>query len=414
MDAAAPAAVADMFAEEMAEELAPLGAFGGVAGLAPGLAGAAAGGLADAWDDVEGYYTARVGEVLDGRYEVFATHGRGVFSTVLRARCLGGGEDGEVALKVIRANETMAKAAQQEVVILRKLADTDPEGRRHCVRLLRCFAHRGHTVLVFESLAHSLRQVLRKYGRGVGLSLQAVQAYGAQLLVALKHLRNCGVLHADIKPDNVLVTARANVLKLADFGSAMFDGDNAITPYLASRFYRAPEVILGLPYSHPLDMWALGCVLFELATGAMAFPGRSNSEMLALHLAVKGPFPKKMVRRAAFAPRHFDAEGTFGLLEPDPVTGREARRLVRDTAPTRDILRELEGAGREGSAGERRRLAHLADLLQQMWVLDPQHRITVAQALSHPFIKEPEASGLKGLQPGPAAARAAREAGADE
>jgi len=394
-----------MFAEVMAEELAPSDAFGGGAGLAPGTAGgAAAGGLADAWDDAEGYYTARVGEVLDGRYEVFATHGRGVFSTVLRARC-GGGE-GEVALKVIRANETMAKAAQQEMVILKKLADTDPEGRRHCVRLLRAFTHRGHTVLVFESLAHSLRQVLRKYGRGVGLSLRAVQAYGAQLLVALKHLRNCGVLHADIKPDNVLVTARANVLKLADFGSAMFDGGNAITPYLASRFYRAPEVILGLPYSHPLDMWALGCVLFELATGSMAFPGRSNSEMLALHLAVKGPFPKKMVRRAAFAPRHFDAEGTFGLLEADPLTGREVRRLVREVGPTRDLLRELEGVGRDGSVGERRRVAHLADLLQAMWVLDPQHRITVAQALSHPFIKEPESGGLKGLEPGPAAMRA--------
>jgi serine/threonine-protein kinase PRP4 len=75
-----------------------------------------------------------------------------------------------------------------------------------------------------------------------------VRAYTAQLLTALYHLRNCGVLHADIKPDNILVSAARTMVKLCDFGSAMFVGDNEITPYLVSRFYRAPEVILGLKY----------------------------------------------------------------------------------------------------------------------------------------------------------------------
>ena len=68
------------------------------------------------------------------------------------------------------------------------------------------------------------------------------------MLISLYHLRNCGVLHADVKPDNILVSASRTMVKLADFGSAMFSGDNEITPYLVSRFYRAPEVILGLKY----------------------------------------------------------------------------------------------------------------------------------------------------------------------
>lgn len=94
----------------------------------------------------------------------------------------------------------------------------------------------------------NLRELTKRYGRGIGLSINAVRVYAQQMLVSLYHLKNCGVLHADIKPDNILVNDRRTVVKLCDFGSAMFSGDNEITPYLVSRFYRAPEVILGLPY----------------------------------------------------------------------------------------------------------------------------------------------------------------------
>lgn len=94
----------------------------------------------------------------------------------------------------------------------------------------------------------NLRELTKKYGRGIGLNIAAVSKYSAQMLISLYHLRNCGVLHADIKPDNILVSASRTMVKLADFGSAMFSGDNEITPYLVSRFYRSPEVILGLKY----------------------------------------------------------------------------------------------------------------------------------------------------------------------
>jgi serine/threonine-protein kinase PRP4 len=183
-----------------------------------------------------------------------------------------------------------------ELVILKKLVGADPEDRRHCVRFISSFKYRNHLCLVFESLHMNLREVLKKFGRNIGLKLTAVRAYAKQLFIALKHLRNCGVLHCDIKPDNMLVlfytrqlnlninvvssfsesvyyTLRKvlkktmatmatcqfrealnfnlltgqvneakNVLKLCDFGNAMFAGKNEITPYLVSRFYRAPEI----------------------------------------------------------------------------------------------------------------------------------------------------------------------------
>jgi serine/threonine-protein kinase PRP4 len=75
-----------------------------------------------------------------------------------------------------------------------------------------------------------------------------------------------------------------NVVKIADFGSAfrIHDPDNDPTPYLVSRFYRAPEIVLGLRYDFAIDVWAVGCCLFELYTGRVLFPGKTNNDMLRL------------------------------------------------------------------------------------------------------------------------------------
>ncbi|KAI9169574.1 hypothetical protein LWI28_014280 [Acer negundo] len=342
-------------------------------------------GLHDNWDDAEGYYSYRFGEMLDGRYEVTAAHGKGVFSTVVRAKDLKGGigEPEEVAIKIIRNNETMNKAGQTEVQILKKLAGADPENKRHCVCFISSFKYRNHLCLVFESLHMNLREVLKKFGRNIGLKLTAVRAYSKQLFIALKHLKNCGVLHCDIKPDNMLVNEAKNVLKLCDFGNAMFAGKNEITPYLVSRFYRAPEIILGLPYDHPLDIWSVGCCLYELYTGKVLFPGATNNDMLRLHMELKGPFPKKMLRKGGFTDQHFDQDMNFHATEEDPVTKKTIKRMIFNIKP-KDI-----GTIVTSSPGEDpKMLANFKDLLDKIFVLDPEKRMTVAQALTHPFISE--------------------------
>ncbi|XP_021814445.1 serine/threonine-protein kinase prp4-like isoform X2 [Prunus avium] len=340
-------------------------------------------GLHDNWDDAEGYYSYRFGELLDARYEIAAAHGKGVFSTVVRAKNLkvGNGEPDEVAIKIIRSNDTMYKAGMTELAILKKLVGQDPENKRHCVRFLSNFKYRNHLCLVFESLHMNLREVLKKFGRNIGLKLTAVRAYAKQLFIALKHLKNCGVLHCDIKPDNMLVNEAKNVLKLCDFGNAMFAGKNEVTPYLVSRFYRAPEIILGLSYDHPLDIWSVGCCLYELSTGKVLFPGATNNDMLRLHMELKGPFPKKMLRKGAFTHQHFDQDLNFHATEDDPVTKKTIKRVILNIKP-KDI-----GSIITGSSGEDpKMLADFKDLLDKMFVLDPDKRLTVSQALSHPFI----------------------------
>jgi serine/threonine-protein kinase PRP4 len=103
---------------------------------------------------------------------------------------------------------------------------------------------------VFEPMEMNLRELTRKVGVGRGIKIDAVAQLALQMLIALRHLQTTGVLHADIKPDNILINHRMNKIKLCDLGSALFSGSSANepTPYLVSRFYRAPEVILGLPY----------------------------------------------------------------------------------------------------------------------------------------------------------------------
>ncbi|XVE91409.1 hypothetical protein REPUB_Repub01dG0007000 [Reevesia pubescens] len=340
-------------------------------------------GLHDNWDDAEGYYSYRFGELLDSRYEITAAHGKGVFSIVVRARDLKAGttDPQEVAIKIIRNNETMHKAGQLEVQILKKLAGADPDDKRHCVRFLSSFKYRNHLCLVFESLHMNLREVLKKFGRNIGLKLTAVRAYAKQLFIALKHLKNCGVLHCDIKPDNMLVNEAKNVLKLCDFGNAMFAGKNEITPYLVSRFYRAPEIILGLSYDHPMDMWSVGCCLFELYTGKVLFPGSTNNDMLRLHMELKGPFPKKMLRKGAFTEQHFDQDLNFHATEEDPVTKKSMKRIILNIKP-KDISSIIVGSSGE----DLKMVANFKDLLEKIFVLDPEKRMTVTQALAHPFI----------------------------
>jgi serine/threonine protein kinase len=90
------------------------------------------------------------------------------------------------AIKLIRNNDVMRKAAQRELELLREIARTDPENKKHCVRLLNHFEHRNHVALVFESMQMNLRETLRKFGKHVGINISAVRVYAKQLLVALK------------------------------------------------------------------------------------------------------------------------------------------------------------------------------------------------------------------------------------
>lgn len=157
------------------------------------------------------YYAARSGDMFcKGRYQVVSAVGRGVFSSVLCAKDTHR-FDAEVAIKVIRSNEVMSKLAQKELTLLEELRANDPEDRKHVVKLLHHFKHKGHLCFVFEKYDANLRDVIKKFGKGVGINIAAVRSYGKQMLIALAHMAKCSIMHADIKPDNMLVNKARNI-----------------------------------------------------------------------------------------------------------------------------------------------------------------------------------------------------------
>uniref|UniRef100_A0A673IP81 Serine/threonine-protein kinase PRP4 homolog n=1 Tax=Sinocyclocheilus rhinocerous TaxID=307959 RepID=A0A673IP81_9TELE len=342
--------------------------------------------LRDNWTDAEGYYRVNIGEVLDKRYGVYGYTGQGVFSNVIRARDLARANQ-EVAVKIIRNNEMMQKTGLKELEFLKKLNDADADDKFHCLQLFRHFYHKQHLCLVFEPLSMNLREVLRKYGKDVGLHIKAVRSYSQQLFLALKLLKRCNILHADIKPDNILVNESKTILKLCDFGSASHVADNDITPYLVSRFYRAPEIIIGKSYDYGIDMWSVGCTLYELYTGKILFPGKTNNHMLKLAMDLKGKLPNKMIRKGLFKDQHFDQNSNFLYTEIDKVTEREKVNVMSTINPTKDLSMDM--VGRQAlPEDQRKKVVQLKDLLDQILVLDPAKRITINQALQHPFIQE--------------------------
>ncbi|KAL9048870.1 MAG: hypothetical protein Q9206_005803 [Seirophora lacunosa] len=357
--------------------------------------------MLDDWDDDEGYYKVILGELLDNRYHVQSNLGRGMFSGVVRVTDQKKGK--LAAIKIIRNNESMKKAGLKEVEILQKLALADPEDKKHVIRLERTFEYKGHLCMVFENLSINLREVLKKFGRDVGINLKAVRAYAQQMFLGLSLLRKCNVLHADLKPDNVLVRQMCegiskmaltalqvnesrNLLKVCDLGSASDASENEITPYLVSRFYRAPEIILGMPYDFGIDVWSLGCTLFELYTGKILFTGRSNNQMLRAIMECRGKFSHKILRKAEFGRQHFDDLLNFRSIEKDKLTGKDVVRILNFTKPTRDLRSRLLANAKGMTEGEVKELYSFIDLLERCLNLNAEKRCTPMEALKHPFI----------------------------
>lgn len=129
----------------------------------------------------------------------------------------------------------------------------------------------------------------------IGLGLKTIREYAIQMLQSLKFLKEHFVVHCDIKLENILLEeSKQSRIKLIDFGSSCFENEQLYT-YIQTRFYRAPEIMLGIRYTAAIDIWSLGCVLAELFTGFPIFPGESEPEQMALIMEVIGLPPSRLL-----------------------------------------------------------------------------------------------------------------------
>jgi serine/threonine-protein kinase PRP4 len=353
------------------------------------------GASGDDWNDAEGYYRAKIGEMMDGRYRVTEENcGKGTFSGVVKATDME--TKTQVAIKIMRCNDMMKKAAEKEIEILENLRKSDKENKRNVIRLHRTFLYRGHLCLVFECMWDNLRVALKKYTKDKGMSLRAVRAYTRQLIIALQHIHRLQYIHADIKPDNILISAGHNLVKICDLGSAMELTEVEVTPYLVSRFYRAPEIVLGIKYGQSADTFSLGASLCELFTGKILFPGKSNNDMLRLFMELKGKFPHKMIKSGTTWQQHFDENLDFKYVASDPVTRKRKTRVISDLTAKRSVLDTIlqrVGTEKQKSTDSEDQLyikkaKQFADLINQMTALDPEKRAEPTALLKHPFLAE--------------------------
>ncbi|XP_077941141.1 homeodomain-interacting protein kinase 3 isoform X1 [Gasterosteus aculeatus] len=333
---------------------------------------------------------------MKNTYEVLDFLGRGTFGQVVKCWKRGTGE--VVAVKILKNHPSYARQGQIEVGILARLSAENAD-EHNLVRAFECFQHRSHTCLVFEMLEQNLYDFL-KQNKFSPLPLKVIRPVLQQVATALKKLKSMGLIHADLKPENIMLVDPVRQpyrVKVIDFGSASHVSKAVCSTYLQSRYYRAPEIILGLPFCEAIDMWSLGCVIAELFLGWPLYPGALEYDQIRYISQTQGLPGEHLLNSGTKKTRFFCKESDSPYAawrlkstdEHETETGmksKEARKYIfscLDDIAHVNLVMNLEGCDLLVEKADRR---EFVGLLKKMLLIDAEERITPAEALSHPFV----------------------------
>uniref|UniRef100_A0A8C2AS80 dual-specificity kinase n=1 Tax=Cyprinus carpio TaxID=7962 RepID=A0A8C2AS80_CYPCA len=344
----------------------------------------------DGYDDDNYDYIVKNGEKWLDRYEIDSLIGKGSFGQVVKA--YDHHEQEWVAIKIIKNKKAFLNQAQIELRLLELMNKHDTEMKYYIVHLKRHFMFRNHLCLVFELLSYNLYDLLRNTNfRGVSLNL--TRKFAQQLCTALLFLATpeLSIIHCDLKPENILLcNPKRSAIKIVDFGSSCQLGQR-IYQYIQSRFYRSPEVLLGMPYDLAIDMWSLGCILVEMHTGEPLFSGSNEVDQMNKIVEVLGVPPNHMLDQAPKARKYFDklSDGLWTVKK-----NKDIKKEYKPPATRR--LHEILGVETGGPGGRRAgEQGHapcdylkFKDLILRMLDYDPKTRITPFYALQHNFFKK--------------------------
>ncbi|KAL2091118.1 hypothetical protein ACEWY4_013381 [Coilia grayii] len=351
----------------------------------------------------EGDYQLVQHEILcsvSSSYEVLEFLGRGTFGQV--AKCWKRGTNEIVAIKILKNHPSYARQGQIEVSILKCLSAENAD-EFNFVRSYECFQHKGHTCLVFEMLEQNLYDFL-KHSKFSPLPLRHIRPVLQQVATALMKLKSLGLIHADLKPENIMLVdpiRQPYRVKVIDFGSASHVSKAVCSTYLQSRYYRAPEIILGLPFCEAIDMWSLGCVIAELFLGWPLYPGASEYDQIRYISQTQGLPAEYLLSAGTKTSRFFNRgpDSSYPLwrlktpLEHEAemgITSKEARKYIFNCLDDMmqvkvkvNMSTHLEGTDMLAEKADRR---EFIDLLKRMLRLDADKRITPSKTLAHPFV----------------------------
>ncbi|KAM6500735.1 hypothetical protein JOM56_003749 [Amanita muscaria] len=316
------------------------------------------------YDDDRGDYLVINRDHLAYRYEIMDTLGKGSFGQVLHCRDHVTGES--VAIKIIRNKKRFHHQALVEIRILDKLRIWDADEKHHVIKMNEHFYFRNHLCIAMELLSINLYELIKANGF-IGFTTALIRRFTNQMLMSLSLMRQYRIVHCDLKPENVLLRHPSkSAIKVIDFGSSCFENEKIYT-YIQSRFYRSPEVILGMNYHMAIDMWSLGCILAELYTGFPIFPGENEQEQLSCIMEVLGVPDKEFINRSSRKKLFFEANGT-----PRVVVNSKGRRRRPGSKTLQQVLKCND--------------EEFVDFISKCLVWDPERRMKPQTALRHQFV----------------------------
>ncbi|XP_074529559.1 dual specificity protein kinase CLK1-like isoform X1 [Halichoeres trimaculatus] len=334
-------------------------------------------------DDDEGHLIYHSGDMLKARYEIVSTLGEGAFGKVVE--CLDHANNrARVALKIIKNIDRYREAAMSEVEVLKQLKSLDPEMRNSCVHMLDSFDYHGHVCIAFELLGLSTYDFLKE-NNFQPFPIDHIRHMAYQIIRAVRFLHKNKLTHTDLKPENILFidsdydmeynpgmkrderTLKNPDVKIVDFGNATYEHEHH-TSVVSTRHYRAPEVILDLGWDHSCDVWSIGCILIEYYLGSTLFQTHDSKEHLAMMERVLGPIPSNLLQKTK-KQRYVHRS----KLDWD-VHSSSGRYVRKHCKPLKHYM---------SSKGEDHQ--QLFDLIEKMMSYDPAKRLSLEQALRHPF-----------------------------
>ncbi|XP_062568209.1 dual specificity tyrosine-phosphorylation-regulated kinase 4-like isoform X6 [Saccostrea cucullata] len=330
------------------------------------IEGVPGGAQNNGYDDENGSYIKVMHDHMVYRYEILEVLGKGSFGQVVK--CYDHKTDQMVAVKIIRNKKRFHHQALVEVKILDALRRRDKDNQFNIIHMGEYFYFRNHLCITFELMGMNLYELIKK-NNFQGFSIALIRRFAFSLLQCLKMLHRERIIHCDLKPENILLRQRGqSSIKVIDFGSSCYEHQRVYT-YIQSRFYRSPEVILGLPYSMPIDMWSFGCILAELYTGYPLFPGENEVEQLACIMEVLGLPSGNVLDQATRRRLFFDSKGN-----PRCITNSKGKKRRVGSKDLQQAVKTCD--------------ANFLDFIRRCLEWDPNIRMTPEEALQHDWIKE--------------------------